>query len=77
MLNIILTPFYRIAAIAAVVFAVLAAVYRKGSTSGVDSYVNKQNREAQDAVEKADRARIGVAVTPTNRLRDNDGYRRD
>lgn len=77
MLNAILAPFYRIAAVVALVLAVLAAVYRKGSTSGVDSYVNKQNKEAQDAIEKADRARIGVAVTPSNRLRDNDGYRRD
>ena len=77
MLNVILAPFYRIAAVVALVLAVLAAVYRKGSRSGVDSIVNKQNKEAQDAIEKADRARIGVAVTPSNRLRDNDGYRRD
>lgn len=77
MLNTLLTPFYKIAAVVAVVFAVLATVYRRGSKSGVDSYINKQNKEAQDAIEKASDARIRVSVTPADRLRDSDGFRRD
>lgn len=77
MLNLVLSPLYRIAAIAAVVLAVLVAVFRKGQTSAFDSYINKQNKEAEDAVQKANTARTRVDITPADRVRDNDGYRRD
>lgn len=37
----------------------------------------KQHQEALDAVEKAIHAKRGVESAPADRLRDNDGYRRD
>lgn len=77
MFNFILAPLYRIAAIAAVVLAILVAVFRKGQTTAFDSFIKKQNKEAEDAIHKAITARTHVDITPADRVRDNDGYRRD
>lgn len=77
MLNFILSPIYRIGAIVVAVLSAIAIIYSKGRSDASARAKITAYKETQDAIEKATRARQRVATTPAERLRDNDGYRRD
>lgn len=77
MLNYFLSPFYKIGALIAIIFAVLAAIYSKGRSDAAAKAEIKGYKETQDAIEKATTARRSVDAAPADRLRDDDGFRRD
>jgi hypothetical protein len=77
MLSLLLSPIYRIGAIVLAVLSAIAVIYGKGRSDASASSKIKAYKETQDAIEKASRARERVANAPAERLRDNDGFRRD
>lgn len=77
MLTLLLSPLYRIGAIVVAIFAAIAVIYGKGRSDASSNARLKTYKETQDAIEKASTARIRSNAAPIERLRDNDGYRRD
>ena len=77
LLNLLLSPIYRIAAGVVAVLAFLAVIYGKGRSDASANAKLKNYKDTQDAIEKATRARTRVNAAPAERLRDNDGFRRD
>lgn len=77
MLSFLLSPLYRFAAIAAVIFSAIAVIYSKGRSDASAKAKLQTYKETQDAIERASRARSRVYSSPSERLHDNDGHRRD
>lgn len=57
----------------------LFALYRKGRSDGRQTNIEKERADADHAVRTADAARVraGVRDADPERLRDDDGFRRD
>lgn len=57
----------------------VALTYRKGRTDGSQTHIEKERANADHAVREADEARVraGVRDADPDRLRDDDGFRRD
>lgn len=77
MLNLLLSPIYRIGAIVVAVLSVIAAIYSKGRADASARAKVAAYKETQDAIEKATAARNRADLAPPDRLRVNDGFRRD
>lgn len=74
MINLILSPFYKAAAIVVAVLAAIGAIYAKGRSDAAEKLKVKSYKETQDAIEKAAAARRDAA---TRGLRDDDGFKRN
>lgn len=73
-LNLLLSPFYKMLAILVAVFAAIGAIYAKGRSDAASRIKIKSYKETQDAIEKASAARRDAA---SRGLRDDDGYKRN
>lgn len=58
-------------------FALLAMTRQRGRQEGWNKRIEKEQRDAANTIERADEARRRAQSAPAERLRDNDGYRRD
>lgn len=72
--NLLLSPFYRLLAIGAVVLSAIGAIYAKGRSDAASKLKIKSYKETQDAIEKASAARRDAA---SRGMRDDDGYKRN
>lgn len=77
LINLFISPIYRIGALVLAVLSAVAVIYGKGRSDASGAAKIKAYKETQDAIEKASRARAAAASAPDQRLRDNDGFRRD
>lgn len=73
MLSLLLSPLYRMLAIAAAILAAIGAIYAKGRSDAAARLKIKSYKETQDAIEKATAARRASA---SGGLRDDDGFKR-
>jgi len=77
LLNAALSPIYKFAALLGVVFVAIGAIYAKGRSDANSRNTIRSYKETQDAIEATSRARAAVERAPADRLRDNDGWKRD
>jgi hypothetical protein len=77
MFSLFLSPIYRGLAIAGAALVFLASVYAKGRRDASDKASLKSLRETQDAITKANEARIGSASdSDRGGLYNDDGFKR-
>lgn len=76
-LTALMSPIYRIAALVGTVVVAIGAIYAKGRADANARNTIRSYKETQDAIEATSRARSAVERLPADRLRDNDGWRRD
>lgn len=77
LLNAFLSPFYKIAAVIGLALVAIGSIYAKGRSDANSRNAIRSYKETQDAIEATSRARAAVERIPADRLRDNDGWRRD
>ena len=77
LLSAVMSPVYRIAALVGTVLVAIGAIYAKGRSDANSRHTIRSYKETQDAIEATSRARASVERRPADRLRDNDGWRRD
>lgn len=77
-INLFLSPVYRIAALVGAVLVAIGAIYAKGRSDANARSTLRNYKETQDAIERASHARRTADQRNVGeRLRDNDGFRRD
>lgn len=77
LLNTLISPFYKFAALLGAVLVAIGAIYAKGRSDANSRNTIRNYKETQDAIERTGAARAAVERAPADRLRDNDGWRRD
>jgi len=78
LLNLFISPVYRIPALLGALLVAIGAIYAKGRSDATARSTIRQYRETQDEIERATRARRNAdARNSPERLRDTDGHRRD
>jgi Flp pilus assembly protein TadB len=73
----IMARIYAWLAAAGAILVAIGAIYTKGRSDASNASKLQSYKDTQDAIEKASRARNAVERAPVERLRDNDGFRRD
>lgn len=74
MLNLFLSPIYRVLALVGAALVAIGAIYAKGRSDASARIKIKSYKETQDAIEAATNARRRAA---TGGLRDDDGFKRN
>lgn len=78
LLNALMSPVYRIAALVGAVLVAIGAIYAKGRSDANARITLRNYKETQDAIERSISARRSADQRNVGeRLRDDDGYRRD
>lgn len=77
LLSAVMSPVYRLGALIGTVVVAIAAIYAKGRSDANARHTIRSYKETQDAIEATSRARAAVERLPADRLRDNDGWKRD
>ena len=73
----LLSPFYKLAAVIGLALVTIGSIYAKGRSDANSRNAIRSYKETQDAIEATSRARASVERIPADRLRDNDGWKRD
>lgn len=77
-LNALLSPFYRVLAVAGAVLVAIGAIYAKGRSDASTRASLKTYKDTQDAIERSTNARrASERHSASGGLLDDDGYRRD
>lgn len=58
-------------------FALLAVTRQRGRQEGWNKRIEKEERDAANTIRRAEEARRRAQSVPDERLRDDDGFRRD
>lgn len=78
LLNALMSPVYRIAALLGAVLVAIGAIYAKGRSDANARNTLRNYKETQDAIERSISARRAADQRNVGeRLRDDDGFRRD
>lgn len=77
LLNAFIGPFYKLAALVGLALVAIGSIYAKGRSDANARNTIRSYKETQDAIEATSHARAVVERIPADRLRRDDGWKRD